>query len=51
MLLGQEIEALRKEAQAFKAVRLALRTPSPNGSSDVAKTVFDKVRLHMNQHP
>ncbi|KXN89035.1 Ubiquitin-activating enzyme E1-like protein [Leucoagaricus sp. SymC.cos] len=40
---AQEIETLRKEAQAFKAVRQALRTPSPNGSSDVAKTVFDKV--------
>ncbi|KAF9450853.1 hypothetical protein P691DRAFT_664436 [Macrolepiota fuliginosa MF-IS2] len=40
---AQEIETLRKEAQAFRAVRLALRTPSPNGSSDVAKAVFDKV--------
>ncbi|KAJ3563808.1 hypothetical protein NP233_g8693 [Leucocoprinus birnbaumii] len=40
---AQEIETLRKEAQAFKAVRRALRTPSPNGSSDVAKAVFDKV--------
>ncbi|KAF5353893.1 hypothetical protein D9756_007116 [Leucocoprinus leucothites] len=40
---AEEIETLRKEAQAFKAVRRALRTPSPNGSSDVAKAVFDKV--------
>jgi len=43
VLQVQEIEMLRKEALAFKAVRKALRTPSPNGSSDVAKNVFDKV--------
>ncbi|EKM77587.1 hypothetical protein AGABI1DRAFT_77081 [Agaricus bisporus var. burnettii JB137-S8] len=40
---ANEIETLRKEAQAFKAVRRDLRTPSPNGSTDVAKAVFDKV--------
>lgn len=43
VLQVQEIEMLRKEALAFKVVRKALRTPSPNGSSDVAKNVFDKV--------
>jgi ubiquitin-like 1-activating enzyme E1 B len=48
---AREIETLRKEAQAFKAVRQALRTPSPNGSSDVANTVFDKVRLHNHHVP
>ncbi|KAJ8507709.1 hypothetical protein ONZ45_g9959 [Pleurotus djamor] len=37
-----EIATLRKEAQAFKAVRLALRTPSAN-SADAAKMAFQKV--------
>ncbi|KAJ8516028.1 hypothetical protein ONZ45_g6634 [Pleurotus djamor] len=37
-----EIATLRKEAQAFKAVRLALRTPSSN-SADAAKMAFQKV--------
>jgi ubiquitin-like 1-activating enzyme E1 B len=40
---AQEIENLRKEAQAFKSVRTALR--SPNTSAFAAKKVFQKVRL------
>ncbi|KAI0634914.1 hypothetical protein C8Q77DRAFT_1104728 [Trametes polyzona] len=41
---ANEIAALRKEAQAFKAVRSALRTPSSAGSSSsAAKMVFQKV--------
>ncbi|KAN0131930.1 hypothetical protein V8E53_010210 [Lactarius tabidus] len=38
---AQEIENLRKEAQAFKSVRTALR--SPNTSAFAAKKVFQKV--------
>jgi hypothetical protein len=40
---AQEIENLRKEAQAFKSVRAALR--SRNTSSRAAKMVFQKVQL------
>ncbi|KAI1798438.1 hypothetical protein LXA43DRAFT_30912 [Ganoderma leucocontextum] len=45
---ASEIAALRKEAQAFKTVRAALRaSPTPNdaasSSSSAAKLVFDKV--------
>ncbi|TFK34634.1 hypothetical protein BDQ12DRAFT_689301 [Crucibulum laeve] len=39
---AQEIATLRKEAQAFKAVRQALRTPGAGGA-DAAKLVFQKV--------
>lgn len=40
---AQEIATLRKEAQAFKSVRTALRTPSDDKIS-AAKLVFEKVR-------
>lgn len=40
-MLAQEIATLRKEAQAFKAVRAALRTPS-NDNNDAVKMVFQK---------
>ena len=39
--LAQEIETLRKEAQAFKYVRAALR--SPGRTEDAAKRAFQKV--------
>lgn len=39
--LAQEIATLRKEAQAFKRVRTALR--SPDDEDGAAKLVFDKV--------
>ncbi|RDB30882.1 Ubiquitin-activating enzyme E1-like [Hypsizygus marmoreus] len=38
---AQEIATLRKEAQAFNAVRTALRSPSP--STNAAKLAFEKV--------
>ena len=41
-LSAQEIATLRKEAQAFKAVRAALRSPATTG--DAARMVFQKVR-------
>ena len=45
-VIAQEIATLRKEAQAFKAVRAALRTPPVDGQgSSAAKMVFDKVHL------
>ncbi|KAI0353339.1 hypothetical protein OH77DRAFT_1407125 [Trametes cingulata] len=41
---AKEIAALRKEAQAFKAVRAALRSaPAEQGSSSAARMVFNKV--------
>ncbi|KAI0763975.1 hypothetical protein BD413DRAFT_606430 [Trametes elegans] len=41
---AKEIAALRKEAQAFRAVRAALRSTAADGSSSsAAKMVFDKV--------
>jgi hypothetical protein len=43
LLLAQEIENLRREAQAFKSVRAALR--SKDSSSNAAKMVFQKVRF------
>ena len=42
MIIAQEIATLRKEAQAFKAVREALR--SKQGNPDAARLVFQKVR-------
>ena len=39
--IAQEIATLRKEAQAFKAVRTALRSSTHN--ADAAKVVFQKV--------
>ena len=40
---AQEIANLRKEAQAFKVVRAALRT-SPNATNaDAARLAFEKV--------
>lgn len=44
-----EIATLRKEAQAFKSVRAALRSPSADAwsSSSAAKQAFDKVRDHL----
>lgn len=41
-LSAQEIATLRKEAQAFKSVRTALRTQS-DANNDAAKMVFQKV--------
>ena len=41
--IAQEIATLRKEAQAFKAVRTALRSHTHN--VDAAKVVFQKVLL------
>ena len=38
---AQEIATLRKEAQAFQAVRTALRSSTQN--TDAAKVVFEKV--------
>ena len=43
--LAQEIATLRKEAQAFKSVRAALRTPQPGGDADAAKLIFQKVNF------
>ncbi|KAH9838037.1 uncharacterized protein C8Q71DRAFT_574651 [Rhodofomes roseus] len=40
---AQEIATLRKEAQAFKAVRAALRTPDVGKGPSAAKMVFEKV--------
>lgn len=42
---AQEIATLRKEAQAFKAVRLALRSPQSSSSyaGDAARMAFQKV--------
>ena len=42
-MTAQEIATLRKEAQAFKAVRAALRTPAT--TEDAARMVFQKVRI------
>ena len=42
LLLAQEIENLRREAQAFKSVRAALR--SKDTSSSAAKMAFQKVQ-------
>jgi len=44
-LLAQEIENLRREAQAFKSVRAALR--SKDSGSDAAKMVFQKVQFFL----
>ena len=41
--LAQEIAALRKEAEAFKKVRDALRSPS--ASKKAPRMVFDKVAI------
>lgn len=41
--LAQEIATLRKEAQAFKKVRTALRSPNTE-NNDAAKMVFEKVK-------
>ena len=41
LLTAQEIATLRKEAQAFRRVRTALR--SPNDNEEAAKLTFDKV--------
>jgi hypothetical protein len=46
LLLAQEIENLRREAQAFKSVRAALR--SKDSSSNAAKMVFQKVQLFIS---
>lgn len=47
-LAAQEIATLRKEAQAFRAVRDTLRSTNANGSplnaNPAAKLVFQKVR-------
>lgn len=43
-LIAQEIAALRKEAQAFKRVRTALR--SPTSDEEAAKLAFEKVCDH-----
>ena len=43
--IAQEIATLRKEAQAFKAVRTALRSHTHN--VDAAKVVFQKVLLSL----
>ncbi|KAL6299391.1 hypothetical protein BKA93DRAFT_807192 [Sparassis latifolia] len=40
---AQEIATLRKEAQAFKVVRAALRAPSDTAGSNAAKMVFQKI--------
>jgi hypothetical protein len=40
---AQEIATLRKEAQAFKVVRDALRSPLVDCNRDAAKVVFQKV--------
>ncbi|KAG5636460.1 hypothetical protein H0H81_007967 [Sphagnurus paluster] len=40
---AQEIATLRKEAQAFNGVRVALRSKSPEVNKDVAQLVFQKV--------
>jgi hypothetical protein len=45
-LIAQEIATLRKEAQAFKAVRAALR--SPTATNDAARMVFQKVRTTLS---
>ena len=42
LLLAQEIENLRREAQAFKSVRASLR--SKDTSSNAAKMAFQKVQ-------
>ena len=42
-MTAQEIATLRKEAQAFKAVRDALRSPTTTG--DAARMVFQKVSI------
>ena len=39
--IAQEIATLRKEAQAFKRVRTALR--SPNSDEEAARLAFEKV--------
>ena len=39
---AKEIEALRREAQAFKAVRKLIRTPE---QTDAARQAFDKVNF------
>jgi hypothetical protein len=50
LLLADEIANLRREAQAFKSVRAALR--SENTSSTAAKMVFQKVqRLSLPSAP
>jgi len=41
-LIAQEIDTLRKEAQAFRRVRTALR--SQNDDEEAARLVFEKVR-------
>ncbi|KAJ8688957.1 E1 ubiquitin-activating protein uba2 [Pleurotus ostreatus] len=38
-----EIATLRKEAQAFKAVRVALRSPQSSNGGDAARMAFQKV--------
>ncbi|KAF8880664.1 hypothetical protein BD779DRAFT_1548299 [Infundibulicybe gibba] len=43
IVLAQEIDTLRKEAQAFQLIRTLLRFPTNEGSSNVAKIVFEKV--------
>ena len=40
-LIAQEIATLRKEAQAFRRVRTALR--SPNDNEEAVKLTFEKV--------
>ncbi|KAI0084615.1 hypothetical protein BDY19DRAFT_898178 [Irpex rosettiformis] len=40
---AQEIATLRKEAQAFKSVRAALRTPQSGSDVDAARLIFQKV--------
>lgn len=47
--LAAEIATLRKEAQAFKSVRAALRSTSEDASSSssAAKQAFDKVRDYL----
>jgi len=41
-LIAQEIATLRKEAQAFRRVRTALR--SQNDNEEAARLAFEKVR-------
>ncbi len=47
MFSAAEIATLRKEAQAFKSVRAALRSTSADASSSssASKQAFDKVRV------
>ena len=47
-LAASEIQNLRREAQAFKAVRSLLRSGCQNnGSTAAARRVFDKVTLNL----